>query len=192
MLIIFVKQECPSSFGKVHCQCQHYCRCVVSIVLYCNPFCVLALIVAYNDSYNPGNLLETAVKVAHCRSKRELIEALHDPASRVFDEIRRFYKGVAVAVLPKGVRKKITGFVKMAGRHSFKVNETPTTVAVSLFSVLDALSESAPPSVFVLNDGSVRCRAGILGGAPPYYTSIPGCIRDPGRIQRRCLPRRGM
>lgn len=101
------------------------------------------------------------------RSRRDLANALNDSKSRVFDDIRRFYKGIAVSILPKGVRKKITGFVRMAGRHSFQVNEVPTTVVVSLSSVLDALSESAHPSVFILNDELVRRRAGILGEEEP-------------------------
>lgn len=152
----------------------------------------MALIGTYNDSYEKGNLLDTAVRVARCRSRRDLTDALNDPKSRAFEDIRRFYKGVAVSTLPKGMRKKITGLVRMAGRHSFKVNEVPTTVAVSLSSVLDALSESAPPSVFVLNDEMVRRRAGILGGAPPYRNPIPGRVRDPSRIQRCRLPCGGM
>ncbi|KAF7796477.1 hypothetical protein EIP86_007654 [Pleurotus ostreatoroseus] len=79
--------------------------------------------------YHPGNLLENAMQVARIRDKRAFIHAANEPNSRILDQVRRFYKGVAVSVRPSGIRKKITGLVQAAGRQLFTKDGAQITVA---------------------------------------------------------------
>lgn len=74
------------------------------------------------------------MQVAHIRDKRAFIHDANEPNSRVLDQVRRFYKGVAVSVRPSGMRKKITGLVQAAGRQLFTKDGAQITVAVSHLS----------------------------------------------------------
>ncbi|KAJ3557974.1 hypothetical protein NM688_g1184 [Phlebia brevispora] len=77
--------------------------------------------------YKPGKLTDVAPDAVNLRDRRTLIQRVNTD-DRVFEELRRFYKGVVVSVEPNGLRKKITNIVRSAGRQVFDRDGAQITV----------------------------------------------------------------